>query len=503
MTNNTLISLDIFDTAIVRDVYHPSDIFKLIEEEVGNNFFDKRVEAEIKASKEVDNYGLADIYKNLPEFNPEVEIEYELKHCKSSGRFSSLYDSKRCVFISDMYLPSEVLVKILENAGYKNPKVFVSCEMNANKSTGELFEKVEKATEKKIAVHFGDNYIADMEGAKKVGIKCIFRPALRHIDLNLPRVKNPMLKNYLAESACYDSLYKLAKWYAPIIFEFTKWVLSKRKEGQKVFFLSRDMFMPYHIATKILCEKDVYYLHASRRSLAGLVIDKDDNFANERVKGIFNAEELERVKKNKGTEAMKYLRKFDIKSGDMIADIGFGGTIQTIIDSALNVKTKGLYMQVSSYANKDIDVEMFLSRIAIHFCLIIEFIFGSPEDVIEGYKNGEVVFIEDHKQRKEYSKKILSFVLDSIHEIENFNTSLFDIEQILIHTQYYADNDLIQLYNQKIYSNRNSAESIVNYNESEIYNGNLRELYANSYCQPMFKLMLEQNKLLKHLSKLI
>ena len=35
-------SIDIFDTALFRDVYEPTDIFQLLEDVFGNNFKQKR-----------------------------------------------------------------------------------------------------------------------------------------------------------------------------------------------------------------------------------------------------------------------------------------------------------------------------------------------------------------------------------------------------------------------------------------------------------------------------
>ena len=72
-------SLDVFDTALFRDVYQPRDIFSLIEDKVGNSFRKKRIEAEQKAASKNRFYGLKEIYKYL-EFDPNIEIEMEYEH---------------------------------------------------------------------------------------------------------------------------------------------------------------------------------------------------------------------------------------------------------------------------------------------------------------------------------------------------------------------------------------------------------------------------------------
>lgn len=511
MTNNTIRSFDIFDTAIIRDVFLPTDIFKLVEEKVGKDFYNKRIKAEQLAREEKRHYSIKDIYKHLPEFYLNDEVQTELEHCVANKKILDLYEPENTVFISDMYLSSGVLKMILENAGYKNPKVFVSCEMNACKADGKLFKKVEKKTGKIISVHYGDNYVADIEGARKAGItKTIFNPALHTKNLNIPKVKNTFLKKYLAtvEDEA-EPLQKLAMFYAPLIFEFTRWVLNQREEGQKIFFLSRDMYMPYYIAKNIFGAENIYYLHVSRRSLAGLCLKSKNKELKRKMSFIFSKEEMKQKKLQDDSEVLKYLKKFNIKDDDIIADIGYAGTIQAGINYALKVKTQGLYIQVSSKVLSGLKTKMFLNRMAIHFCLMVEFVFGSDEDSVEGYLNGKPVFIPDNKERKELARAITNIVFEvaqifyDMYFVAGRKIDVHDLEQILIHQQYYPSQELIKIYNKKIFSNRERKESIIGFDKQEIKKGNLRTAYACSYCQPLFKALLEQDIELKHLSKLL
>lgn len=503
MTNKNVVSFDVFDTAIVRDVYLPTDIFKLVEEQVGNDFFNKRLEAENLARAEVENYSIADIYKHLPEFDMNVEIDIELKHCKNN--FSLIHYkflASACIFISDMYLPSSVIKQMLEKCGYKNPEVYVSCELNAHKSDGGLFKAVEKLTGKKIKMHIGDNYVADILGAKLAGIKeTRFIPALHKTNFNLPKVKNPMFKKWLAEiqESNMSAIHKLAFYYMPLMFEFTKWILSQQESGQKIFFLSRDMYMPYKIATEYFDAKDVYYLHVSRKSIANFCLECEDEKVREKIQKCFEGQKFSNEK-----EVLKYLKRFKINDGDIIADIGYFGTIQAGIDKALNIKTKGLYIQTSPETAKNIDTKMFLSRIAICFCLLVEFAFCSPEDNVEGYKNGEVIWSKDNYERKRIAQKILDVCCYcDFEKIEQMNISVSDLEQVLIHNQYYPSDELIKIYNNKFYTNREQCESIINFDIEGIKQGNLLELYEKSYCQHLFKKLLEKNVELHDLIRLI
>lgn len=502
MTN----SLDVFDTALLREVYLPTDIFKLIEQRVGNDFFNKRINAEKKA-REIDiYYNIYDIYKYLPEFNVAVEIQTELNNCKANEEILKLYNKNPddYVFISDMYLPSDIIKQMLEKIGYKNAKVFVSCELKAYKADGSLFKKVQSKLGGQIKKHYGDNYLGDIEGAKKAGIPEVeFNPALHKIEKNIPAVRDVKLKKYLAEVLCKNTTAeeKIATLIAPVVLGFTEWVLRKRKKGQKIFFLSRDMFLPYIIATEYLKAEDVFYLHASRKSL-GAVCAKFNKFSR-KMRLVFTEEELKKKREEDTSEIFKYLNNFKIKSNDIIADLGYAGTIQAAIESALGIKMSGLYMQLFPEIQFDIKAEQYLNRRAINTCMIVEMAVGSSEDCIDGYNNGEVLYKPENSERKELAECLNKLTMEKVEKIMKWNISVFDIEQILIHLQFYPDKDILKILNKKIYSNKNIGDSIINFDKDLIKKGKLLELYKSSYTQRLFKQMLEEDAELRHLSNIL
>lgn len=504
MTN----SLDVFDTALLRTVYLPTDIFKLIEQEVGNDFFKKRIEAERKAREYRLFYNIYDIYRFLPEFSPELEIKTELNNCKANPKFLELYNQnpKNFVFISDMYLPSKVISEMLEKIGYKNPKVFVSCEMKALKWDGSLFKKVQKELGYTIEKHYGDNYDVDIEGAKKAGIPNVeFNPALHNIEIPLPAVKDVRLKKFLAELLIGNKSAedKIALLIAPLILGFTEWVLRQRKKGQKIFFLSRDMYIPYVIAKDYLKAKDVFYLHASRRSLSAAALETDNQKLIDKIHLILSEEEINQKRKEGTREILEYLNTFNIKDGDLIVDIGYSATIQAALEAILKIKMTGLYMQVYPETLFDVKVLEYLKRRVIHFCLMVEVPLGSAEDCIESYKNGKVIFKPEHEDRKALARRMTKTILEGIKSMLHWNLSVFDVEQILIHLQYYSSHDIINVFNKGIYSNRVIGESVINFDKERIKKGELRELYQRSYAGKLFKQLLEEDPELKYLSRLI
>ena len=501
---NRLRSFDIFDTAVSRKVFEPQDIFTLIEEEKGNNFKEKRIEAEKKASEKNHYYTLEEVYEFLPEFSIEDEINTEIANIYANNEILEEYnkDPENSVFISDMYLTSDKLQRILEGVGYINPRIFVSCEMKAYKASGELFRKVEEKLGRQISKHYGDNYMADIVGAKEAGIpETCFKPPLNKYKLNLPAVKNSKLKKVLAILETEGNAEEqLVGHVAPMVSEFTKWVLSQRKEGQKIFFLSRDMIVPYRLATEVFKAEDVYYLHVSRKSLAPFIsVSK-----NESLKEHFNTMNLEEVKENKKAlkEIKRYLSKFNIQNDDIIADIGYSGTVQACIDELLGVKTRGLYIQTNDEI-KNINTRMFLKRCALTFFLTIELPLGSPEDCVYGYRDGKPVFHVEHEKRKEQAERLTDLLFKYSREFLNISISVSDVEQTLIHLQYYPNSGVLNLFNQEIYSNKRIGESIVGFNREEIIRGNLFTLYKNSYAKPLLRRMIKEDTELSHLESLL
>lgn len=501
-------SIDVFDTAIFRDVYQPTDIFTLVEQKVGRGFAKLRKEAENKAAA-LRFYTISDIYKHLVGFNPQDEIDMEMGHIYPNPEILKMYkkNPKNYVFISDMYLSSAVIKKMLEKCGYENPQVYVSCEEKCNKGSGVLFEKVQRKIGK-ISKHYGDNYRSDIEGCRKQGIEPVYKAALHKMNLNLPSVKSPLLKKYAAALAVSSecSLTKMAKYYAPLIYEFTNWVLSKRKPGQAIYFLSRDMFMPYLIATHILNAPDVHYLYCSRRSLAPLFIASGEKPLIDKMHIVLSDEEYKQKQSGK-EECMKYLKSTGIKNGDILVDIGYSGSTQRILEKFLNIKLKGLYIQLDQVnpVHRGMDMEMYLNRFCLTYRFLAEFIFTSPEDCIEGYKNGQVVITPDNPKRKEYAKRINQIIINSVlyNRINRMKLSVFDVEQMLIHIQNYPSYEMMELFNEPILTNRTQLERGINFNKAAILRGRLQDCYKKSYARPLFKKMLEADPELAHLVKLL
>lgn len=197
-----IVSFDIFDTLVYRPFWQPSDLFVLLGIYVGKLISSKdqldfpviRKEAENKArmhQKEIhpqwEDITLNDIYAEIQRYLgiddkttekiKQKEIDLELKYCHPRTYAKELFEmalaiGKKVIITSDMYLPKDVIEKILVNCGYEGySAIYVSSEAKRTKATGNLYEYITKAqkTSGKEILHIGDTMESDVEMAKKKG----------------------------------------------------------------------------------------------------------------------------------------------------------------------------------------------------------------------------------------------------------------------------------------------------------------------------------------------
>lgn len=297
-----VVSFDIFDTLLLRNVLQPKDIFEAVEfayyTKLGKkiDFKRKRILAEKKARQASYNEDITydEIYKEIEKIFPaeyeklkNLEIELEEKFLICNTQLLKVYNfaqekGKKILIISDMYLPQDVLERILRNKGYIGEhKVYISSNSRKSKATGTLYEYIrnkESIDENQKWVHIGDNYIADCKNAEKAQISPWYYKAVRE------RYPSYRYKN-LTESIMYalqiNKLYledeDKGYWYnfgmskaAPLYIGFMRWLKDSLKGKENVYFLARDGYLPFKLYEQ-LYKKDKNlpkgkYLYASRRA---------------------------------------------------------------------------------------------------------------------------------------------------------------------------------------------------------------------------------------------
>ena len=181
------VSFDIFDTLIVRALNKPSDLFEILENQLGiDEFAKKRKEAEqvARAKRPNGEVTIYDIYGCLFYLSPELldeyvykELEAELSVCHANRRISDFYNecirNKKVILISDMYLPSYMMEQILCQCGITGyEKLYISCEAGVSKRKGGLYNHVlyDLKINPKDIVHIGNDFVSDYIKTFKIGI---------------------------------------------------------------------------------------------------------------------------------------------------------------------------------------------------------------------------------------------------------------------------------------------------------------------------------------------
>ena len=357
--NSDLISFDIFDTLIYRPLYEPKDLFIFLNNEFNKLFkssglteFSKiRVEAEertrkyISSDKSYEDITLDEIYSfiekkyKLDKTKLDIikikETELEILFCKKRETTYSLYRlckllNKKIVATSDIYLPREVIERILEINNYTDfDRIYLSCEDKISKATGNLFKHliVEQKINPKNILHIGDNLESDVLMPKKLGIKTFHFPKALDIFNNyFPNINNTnycgsLYKNFdvlnidheytnsylgnrlsssLISNMYFDNPYVSFNQYSDFnidpyfigyyvlgmhMLSLSSWILrdAKINNYDSISFMARDGYLPFEVS-KILQNTylgkkiDLEYIYVSRKSLMPLTLKEFKDF---------------------------------------------------------------------------------------------------------------------------------------------------------------------------------------------------------------------------------
>lgn len=399
-----VITFDVFDTLLIRDVMKPTDVFRFSYGEMGRYI---RIIAEFIARKSSKSgeVSLEDIDRKCI-FSCDKEIDFEYKICRANPSIKQMYDclkkqGKKMYAISDMYIDSNAIKKLLLEAGYDIP-VIVSCEENCDKTTGKLFELFLNRYSYKPSqiMHIGDNKVADYEGANKVGIKSI----LINKHVNILSYTKYTKSNY--ELAAFinhglneekDDVAKIGyEIIGPIILSFCQWIHEKYKTigFERLYFLARDMRFTYEVYRLLYPEDDARYLCVSRKSL---------QFARDNV-----------------DEFCKYLKAEGCYGNVSIVDTGWVGNAQVEIDKYAKIidpssDIGGLYLgsKLAYRLKKRSDrsfVCLYSTRLEQFKCQLyppfMETLIGCNEKQVIRYKDGEAIF--DRKEDRDYTNLLKS-----------------------------------------------------------------------------------------------
>ncbi|EEZ4370081.1 HAD-IA family hydrolase, partial [Escherichia coli] len=317
-----VVSFDIFDTLLVRDLDTPSDLFDIMHDDalslLGDsvkNFKEERLNARKLV---VDHVGeeitieqryealceKLGVKKSIAKELTNLELKFEMIFCRKREVVYELYNyaklkGKKVIITSDIFFRKEFIQKLLNKNGYAHwDKLYLSSEVGLLKHTGNLFDYIKKDLNISAGniLHIGDNQNADIKMAVHHGIAAVYMPRtidclkeksflLTQIDTGDKKL-NAIIKGIIGNKFCDNPFlfkentlfsgepYKLGYGVLGyVFFGFAQWIYrnSIQDNIKRIYFLSRDgdiIKKVYDVVAKLYPNApESYYLLASRRSV--------------------------------------------------------------------------------------------------------------------------------------------------------------------------------------------------------------------------------------------
>lgn len=325
-----VVSFDIFDTLLARDVLRPVDLFFFLERKLQKEgipckaFAVQRQAAEAQLNQ-VCVPDLNQIYAQLGvhyAWTKEtvgracaLEFALEQKACHARKHMQDIYNyafelKKTVILVSDMYLNADKMRILLEKAGYMGyHRLYISCEHQATKESGALFDVVRKDYSGTI-LHIGDNAAVDDVMARMHGFDTypIFSAydMLLHSSIGklVAKAKAPdsMLTLGIATRKLFDDPFVLGStkgvvcaddlfllgfvFIGPVISCFVRWMCKEvwDKNYDMILFSARDgyviekLYRKRWIQNKEHLPKGVYF-KTSRRAVTVAAIENEADIA--------------------------------------------------------------------------------------------------------------------------------------------------------------------------------------------------------------------------------
>ena len=329
-----VVSFDLFDTLIVRNVLHPSDVFSIVGKRAGLalDFREMRETAQRYArdrfQPQVQNHEttLTEIYAALERYGLEtlcsqslnaimtIEMDTEKECIRPNTFMLNVFSAckaagKRTIITSDTYFERPFLNALLTQCGYTEyDELIISSEIGRAKHDGSIWPWLVDhmgVLASKI-LHIGDNIGADFIRPRRAGLRCFhYRAALalalenpdyrRVHDLFSPseRTEEP-ISRWLAcianhafterSAAKYDGF----RWFGltsigVVLVLFAHWLhqSAKRDGVERLLFLARDGYLLEQIYTALYPIEaggiPAAYTYASRRAFRVPAIARIDD----------------------------------------------------------------------------------------------------------------------------------------------------------------------------------------------------------------------------------
>lgn len=316
-----MVSFDVFDTLITRNVATPEGIFAIMQEIIlndssfasmdiytKNNFCEIRANSEILARhifarEEVQEITIDQIYQivalnsdfseetlsDLSTLEKKVEIDNVVAISKNINLLKDhISKGEKTVLISDMYLDIDTIRRMLVKADeiFADIPIYLSSEYKKSKWCKSLYpiiKEIENISDYSDWMHYGDNYFVDVQNAKSFGINAIHLPFEQlhecekyvlmgkdnnaSVQMHIGVSRNTRVLNTLTKPMMIGSTVG-----GNILFPYVFWIINEsiKKKISRLYFIARDGYILKMIADKII-EKEKYpitthYIYGSRRA---------------------------------------------------------------------------------------------------------------------------------------------------------------------------------------------------------------------------------------------
>ncbi|TPR24951.1 hypothetical protein DY102_00550 [Apilactobacillus timberlakei] len=194
----------------------------------------------------------------------------------------ALLNNKKVIITSDMYLPINVIEKILSNNGidvYED--IFLSSDYKLTKSSGNLFKKIKSIYSNSSILHIGDNRKADNYSAKINGIHAINIKKNNNKLSYSSKKDNLILSQFINNRLFINNNYFYNFGYeclGPLLFSYSVWLNKQLSSDciENAFFLARDGKIMKQAFNIMYGNKyNNKYIYASRR---GYIVPSLNNY---------------------------------------------------------------------------------------------------------------------------------------------------------------------------------------------------------------------------------
>ncbi|HCA5916435.1 TPA: hypothetical protein U7M85_004996 [Escherichia coli] len=190
LSKHKVVSLDIFDTVLQRNIANPSDIPYLVAKYGKEKFF-INIESYMDARKKCKSLSqytyetpLSERYKiigkllSIPEdvfldlYNYELDIERKVIDSRTIGKEiikAARALNKKVILVSDIYYDKEFVAQLLKHCDIDYDELYISSELDKTKESGSLYDHLIDIYGCDI-IHIGDNRHSDYNKALDKGL---------------------------------------------------------------------------------------------------------------------------------------------------------------------------------------------------------------------------------------------------------------------------------------------------------------------------------------------